>query len=205
MIARPTRFTLGFHGRGGGLPPRPGARQNRKVSDTDQRPILRTARFELRPVVAADVDELHRLFADYDVRYYLCDGNDFGREWVAEVVEKSQRLFTEHHVGLWSARPLGEKEIAGVVGFFEFAEPPALELLYALFPAHWRAGKATELAEAVITHGVEQGIEPVRASVDAPNAASLRVLARLGFEETHREPADPPRTKWEQVHHVLAR
>lgn len=166
-------------------------------------PALRTDRFELRPIESGEVDELHRLFADVDVRHYLCDGNDFGREWVADMVQTSQRLFAQKGVGLWSARPVGEEEIAGVAGFFEFAEPPMLELLYAFLPAHWGLGKAPEVATCVIAFGIDQGIDPIRASVDAPNAASVRVLVKLGFEEVAREAADPPRTKWQQIHFAL--
>lgn len=167
------------------------------------RSFLETERLQLRPVEVGEARELHGVFADPDVRHYLCDGNDFGRDWVRDVAAKSERIFLARGVGLWAARRAGDDAIAGVVGFFEFAEPGDLELLYALLPAHWGRGLATEMARAVIEVALARGIDPVRASVDAPNAASLRVLARLGFEEVGREPATPPRTKWEQVHHVL--
>lgn len=168
---------------------------------TSQR--LTTERLELRPIQADEVDELHGVFADYDVRYYLCDGNDFGREWVADVVSTSQELFADRGVGLWAARRSGAAAIAGVGGFYEFTGPGSLELLYALLPPHWGTGLATEMAQELVRAGIVRGVDPVRASVDAPNLASLRVLAHLGFEEVGREPAEPPRTKWEQVHHVL--
>ncbi len=169
------------------------------------RSVVHSRRAELRPVASEEIDEVHHVFSDPDVRRFLCDGIEHDREWAAGVIAKSRDLFSDRGVGLWSARGRGRPEIIGVAGFFEFSAPGRLELLYALLPAHWGAGLATEIAGRIIALGLENGVDPIRASVDAPNTASRRVLARLGFEEVGREPADPPRTKWEQVHFLRSR
>jgi ribosomal-protein-alanine N-acetyltransferase len=63
--------------------------------------------------------------------------------------------------------------------------PP--ELMYALAPEYWGQGLATEAARAVLAHGFEQLQSPrITAASDPPNAASVRVLERLGMRFTHR-------------------
>lgn len=164
---------------------------------------LTTERLALAPVATADAPQLHRLLADPDVRHYLTDGKDLGLPWVEELVVASNEAFETIGVGLWAARRRGEAEIVGLAGFAHFFDPPVLELLYALQPAAWGAGIATEMARAAIDAGRAAGLGDIRASADAPNSASLAVMARLGFEEVSREPADPPNTIWEQVHTIL--
>lgn len=164
---------------------------------------LSTDRVDLAPVTEEDIPELHRLLADPDVRRYLCDGKDLGAAWVGGLVETSQADFAARGLGLWAARLRGRTRVIGLVGYREFFEPPVLELLYALAPSEWGTGVASEMAAAAIEFGFGLGLPVIRASTDEPNQASVRVLEGLGFEESTREPADPPHTQWEQIHFVL--
>jgi len=50
--------------------------------------------------------------------------------------------------------------------------------------------------------GFASGLSEIHASTDEPNRASRRVLARLGFHEVDRKPADPPVTIWPQLYFV---
>ncbi len=61
------------------------------------------------------------------------------------------------------------------------------EIGYILHPDHWGQGLAREALEAVIPHVFARfAIPAIEADVDPRNLASLGLLARLGFEETHR-------------------
>jgi ribosomal-protein-alanine N-acetyltransferase len=63
-----------------------------------------------------------------------------------------------------------------------FREPPNLELLYGIAESLWGQGYATEVAQAVMTYCFDSLHMPaVRASTDEANAASRRVLEKLGF------------------------
>lgn len=164
---------------------------------------LSTDRVDMAPVTAADVPAIHRLLADPDVRRYLCDGRDLGAVWVGGLVETSQADFARRGLGLWAARLRGRREVIGLVGYRDFYDPPVLELLYALAPSQWGTGLASEMAAAAIEFGFGLDLPEIRASTDEPNQASVRVLERLGFEESAREPAEPPNTLWEQIHFIL--
>jgi len=63
----------------------------------------------------------------------------------------------------------------------------APEVGYILHPDHWGQGLAREAMSAVIPHVFARfDIPALTADVDPRNTASLQLLARLGFEETHR-------------------
>jgi RimJ/RimL family protein N-acetyltransferase len=63
------------------------------------------------------------------------------------------------------------------------------------------------MARAVIDDAFTHTRLPaVRASTDAPNQASIRVLARLGMRVHGRTAqADAPRRCWDQLHFIVSR
>lgn len=67
--------------------------------------------------------------------------------------------------------------------------PPLLEanIGYEINPAYWGQGLATESATAILTFGFEElGMHRVWAECVADNAASARVLAKLGMRQEAR-------------------
>src|SRR5262249_29724767 len=72
-------------------------------------------------------------------------------------------------------------------GYLHSHQPPVLEIAYALLPRYWGRGLAVEATRAVMTWGVRWlGLTGLRASIDASNVASIRVLEKLGFVESKR-------------------
>lgn len=143
---------------------------------------LGTERLRLSPVAASDAAELHALWTDADVRRHLWDGALIPPEQTAAIVAESERLFAQHGYGLWSARDRTHSALAGFGGFWYFRDPPELELLYGVARPHWRRGLASEIARAVVDYGADTlGLTLIRASADATNVASARVLEKLGF------------------------
>jgi len=149
---------------------------------------IRTERLWLRPFAAADVDALHALFATPQVRQYLLDGRVMPRSWVEEVVAQSEADFATS-AGLWSVVREPEGEPEGFAGYREFHEPPVRELLYGLAPGLWGRGLASEASRAAVRYGFERlGFDPIVATIDAPNEASIRLAKRLGMQATGRTP-----------------
>ncbi len=142
---------------------------------------LLTARTTLQPLGPADVDEVHAIWTHPDVRRYLCDDRvvslQQSRDWLAT----SARNFDMRGFGLWGVRVEGGG-LAGVVGCQRWPSSDEPELMYALLPAWWRHGLATEATQAVLAHVFERLGHPlVVAATDPPNLASLRVLDRIGM------------------------
>ena len=79
--------------------------------------------------------------------------------------------------------------------------------IYALHPAYWQRGLATEMAQAAIAYAFTHGLlADIKCSTDEPNHASARVMARLGMRPHGRTPvthADD--ICWDQLHFILRR
>lgn len=151
----------------------------------DADPELRTPRTVVTPVAHGDAGQLLALFREPKVRGYLLDGVVVSPAWVQEEIEQSQERFARGSAGLWSVR-LGDADdgdVIGFVGFREFFDPPELQLLYGLLPAHWGGGLATEVTTAVCDFVFRQlDFDEITAATDLPNRASARVLQRLGMQ-----------------------
>lgn len=144
---------------------------------------LETGRLRLRPFVPEEADELHALWTQPEVRRFLWDDQVIPPDQTMEIMRRSGEFFAREGFGLWSIRTANSPELCGFGGYWYFREPPELELLLGLGPAHWHRGLATEAGIALIRYGFEVlGFDEVRGSTDAPNEPSLRLMRRLGME-----------------------
>lgn len=150
-------------------------------------PDLDTARLALRPLAGSDAEALHALWTAEPVRRFLWDGEVVPWDRTREIVKRSGRLFAEKGFGLWGVRERGDAALAGFAGCWLFRDPPELELLFGVAAERWGRGLATEAAGRVVRYGFEDlGLPRIQASTDAPNAASQRVLTKLGMRLQRR-------------------
>jgi RimJ/RimL family protein N-acetyltransferase len=151
--------------------------------------LLHTTRLTLRPLELADLDPFHRLITMPGVMRFLFDGAALDRDSAKEMLERSVAMQAADGTGLWAIHPHHRMELLGVVGLWPFHEPARLELVYALADNKIGHGHATEAALAIMDDArTRLGWRSMAASTDAPNAGSLRVLERLGFQEVDRTP-----------------
>jgi len=151
-------------------------------------PELTTERLVLRPVGAADEAELHALWTSPGVRRFLWDDEIIPRGRTAEAIATSGELFRDRRVGLWAVRLKDASTIVGFAGIWPFRDPPEFELLYGVAERLWGQGIAVEASRAVLEYcRITLGTTTVRASTDAGNAASVRVLDKLGFARVRRD------------------
>jgi RimJ/RimL family protein N-acetyltransferase len=145
---------------------------------------MESARLTYTALGPGHLDAFHALVLDDHVGRYLLDGQSLTREWSVERIADSQSLFVRRGVGLWLA---SETRTGAVVGFCGFIVVPAAhpepQLVYALPERFTGRGYATEMAQASIAVArTKPGFDAVLAGADAANAASVRVLEKLGFE-----------------------
>ena len=137
-----------------------------------------------------DVDALHALWGDREVRRYLFSGEVPARERVIDIVEDSIRNFDEQGFGFFLVRlAVAPTGVIGFTGFRPFEDGDEVELLFAIAPPHWGRGYASEATREVLRFGFgECGLSRVVATTDTPNQRSVRVLQRLGlFFDQRRE------------------
>jgi [ribosomal protein S5]-alanine N-acetyltransferase len=163
---------------------------------------LTSARLSLTPLASLDVPALHRLWVDERVRRFLWDGEIVSLEKTEEIIETNSRLFRDHGFGIWAVRERTSDDLIGFAGYWNFRRPPSLELLFGVAPAYWGRGIATESSRCVIRYGFEVlDFQVIEASTDVANAASLRVLEKLGMVLCRRVVVDGLDT----VYYSLAR
>ena len=151
-------------------------------------PILETARLRLRPFARDDVDTLLTHWRNPDVLRWLWDGREVERDEVVAIVEQSIDAFAKGRAGFWTIERMGGG-FAGFTGFRAMRDSTDLELYYALDPAHWGAGLATEAARAVARWGFETlHLATIPILTDGPNEASVAVMKRLGATYVRTDP-----------------
>lgn len=150
---------------------------------------LETARLRLRPCTADDLDALHQLWVDPDVRRYLFDDRIVSREQAEERIRSSLASFLTHRFGLWVVHCEGL--MIGFCGLYLSSTPSEVEILYGIAPSHWGQGLATEAARAVLRYGFEDlRLSCIIGGADVPNVASLRILEKLGMTFVQRKRTD---------------
>jgi RimJ/RimL family protein N-acetyltransferase len=154
-------------------------------------PVLETERLTLRPFTAADSDDLFALQSDaYVLRYWDSPPWD-DRSRVDRFLDVCRRMAEEGS----GARVVVERTSDGAfLGWCTFNgwDPGvrSASLGFCLTSAEWGHGYATEAARALLGWAYDVlDLNRVQAEADTRNAASARVLEKLGFvrEGTLRE------------------
>jgi len=98
-------------------------------------------------------------------------------------------MYAEHGLGLWLVEEKASGAPIGMCGLLQRPTLPEPDLGYAFIPAFWGKGYALEACRATLDWGrATRGLSRVLAIVSPGNAASIKVLTKLGMvEEGRRE------------------
>ena len=147
---------------------------------------IETPRLVLRPFTPGDVDDLLSMDGDARVMRYI--GTGLGPRTREEVEAAIVRImdFAARHPGmsLLHARTRDAGRFVGGCGLFPVPEGSEIEIAYRLPHACWGQGYATEMARAVLRHGLET-LKPARViGLTYPeNVPSQRVLVKIGMRD----------------------
>lgn len=148
--------------------------------------LLHTQRLSLRQCQIDDLDSLHQLWIEADIRRFLFDDRQISKDEARSFVEASIVSFRNYGYGLWLFFEHRIEQIAGFAGLLHSPqEPPSL--IFGTRPQLWGRGYAKEAALSVLSYAFDVlGLGSVMADVDEPNQASIRVLEALGMTRTKR-------------------
>ena len=137
---------------------------------------LVTPRLVLRRAREEDLDALHAVLSHpAAMRYWSTpeyDSLDQTRAFLQTMITEHCDDFLVEHEG----------RVIGKAGAWQ-----SLELGYILHPDHWGKGLAREAMEVLIPHlFAAHDAAQITAEVDPRNTASIALLTRFGFQETHR-------------------
>ena len=140
---------------------------------------LSTPRLRLRRAAPDDLEAFHAILSDPRAMTYWSSpphqSLDQTRDWLTGMTEVPPALGDDFVIER-------EGRVIGKAGCWRLPE-----IGYILSPDAWGQGYALEALSAVIPHlFARPGVDRLVADVDPRNGASLRLLARLGFVETHR-------------------
>lgn len=150
--------------------------------------VIRTPSILLRPASMEDVGALYRLWREPAVRRHLWDDEEIPRARAEAAVREAVEGFGRHGFGLWVAERVEDGGPVGFCGLRHLDGGPEVEVLYGVSPPEWGRGLATEMAQAMLRYGFESaGLARVVGIADAENAASRRVLEKVGMTRNREE------------------
>ena len=141
---------------------------------------IRTRRLALRPLTQRDAKRVGKLAGDWDIarmtaRIPFPYSVKMAEEWISEQGEDECVLAVIYHFRL-----------IGCCGFVP--DGTAADIGYWIGKPWWGRGFATEAASAVVDHCFNAiGYERLTCGHFIDNAASARVIAKLGFHPTGRD------------------
>ncbi|MGA0610463.1 GNAT family N-acetyltransferase [Caldimonas sp. KR1-144] len=159
----------------------------------DVLPTLEAPRLRLRMLRDGDADAIFAVFGDPQVMRYASRPAMTERAAAAAYIEGIRHDFTARRLFQWGIERRGDGAVIGTVTLFSLnAQCRRAEIGYMLGRAHWGAGFASEAVGTVVDHAfAREGLDLLRleADIDPRNAASARLLERVGFklEGTLRE------------------
>jgi RimJ/RimL family protein N-acetyltransferase len=140
---------------------------------------LETTRLTMQPWVESDAENLRALHAERGAGTPAI-------EHVQALIAKQLAATATTGIALLPIRRRAEGDFIGycglIIGRATLEEP---EIAYELFRHSHGRGYATEAAGAVLEAAVATGRTRLWSTVGSWNAASLRVLEKLGFERDH--------------------
>lgn len=146
-------------------------------------PVLTTARLTLRPLAARDAEAIFAMMSDAETMRFWDWPAFRHRETVAEVVAEQIADMEERTAFYWVAALWPHGDAIGSCDLSDIDHHhKRAEVGFLFNRAQWGNGYAQEAMEAVIAHGFDSlGLKRLWARFHSGNAASQRLLERLGF------------------------
>lgn len=149
--------------------------------------FLKSARLGFGHWAPGDLPLVLALWGDPDVTRLI--GGPLSAEAAEARLEAEIAMMRDRGVQYWPIFLLGNDAHAGCAGLRPYRlDGRIYEIGFHLLPAYWGRGLATEAARAVIGYAFETiEARALFAGHHPANAASRRVLEKLGFRWTHEE------------------
>jgi RimJ/RimL family protein N-acetyltransferase len=144
---------------------------------------LTSRRLVLRSLAAGDAPFLLQLMNDPDYYAHIGDRGLRSIEDAADYVERVVAAsYRQHGYGMYLALRHSDGCPVGIAGLVNRPTLEDVDIGFAMAPAHRGAGFASEAGAAVVLHAARDlGLERLVGIVSPGNAASIRVLEKLGL------------------------
>jgi RimJ/RimL family protein N-acetyltransferase len=145
--------------------------------------ILETERLLLRNQQPEDADVIAKMFGDAEVMRFIGDGKTYPRSAAEQSIKKWNDYERTHGFTSWAVIRKEDNAFIGKCGFNYLPDNSDIELSYMLDEPYWGRGYATEIAKAVLEHGMNKlNMKRVVALVYPQNSPSIRVIEKTGMK-----------------------
>ncbi|NMA60422.1 MAG: GNAT family N-acetyltransferase [Firmicutes bacterium] len=152
------------------------------MSFFSQFPVLETERLVLRQLRYEDGTDIHAYFNEGMAKYY---------DWLPKTVAEGRGFvrffktgYQEEQSIRWGITLKPYDKVIGTCGFSDFDHFSRAELGYELAEQYWHQGIMNEALRAIIPFGFKEiEMHRIQASVFPDNAASIKLLEKLGFQK----------------------
>ena len=146
-------------------------------------PVLSTARLDIAELTLDDAEFIFALVNEPSWLAYIGDRGvrtlDDARGYLTN---GPLAMYARHGYGLWRVTRRDDGAVVGICGLLKRDTLPDADIGFAFLPAYRGEGYAREAAEATLRHAHETLALPrILAIVSPDNAASIRLLERVGF------------------------
>lgn len=147
-------------------------------------PELRGDRVRLRALAAHDADALFALHSDAQVQEFWSFPPWTDRQQAVDQIARYARERETMEFYPWVATRPDADELIGTCSLFGVDRRHLRgEIGYALRPAHWGQGLASEMLRLALDFAFDElGLNRVEADIDPLNLASCRLVERAGFQ-----------------------
>jgi ribosomal-protein-alanine N-acetyltransferase len=149
--------------------------------------LIETPRCIIREMLPEDEQGLFEMDSDPEVHKYIAQNPLKTMDDVQAMIQFVRQQYTDNRIARWSVADKRTGEILGWTGFKLMKEPANgrighYDFGYRFKQSAWGKGYATEVGRASLHYGIDiLRLDPVYAMTDVDNAASRRVLEKLGF------------------------
>jgi len=146
--------------------------------------ILATERLHLRHLEMDDLESLHALYRDPQIRQYFPDGVLTLEETREELEWFLHGHPTRPELGLWATLERSTGRFLGRCGLlpWDIDGTPEVELAYLIDKARWGEGFATEAARAIVQYaGTTLHLDRLICLITPGNRASIAVASKVGM------------------------
>ncbi|MCP3979621.1 MAG: GNAT family N-acetyltransferase [bacterium] len=140
-------------------------------------------RVSLRWLTERDVDALYELFGNADVaRYWSCAAYA-DRAQAESLLRQVHDCYARHTLYQWGVTLDGDDRVIGTCTLASLdASNGRAEVGFALNRSHWGGGLMSEALRLLLDYAFGTlGLRRIEADIDPRNAASIRLVERLGF------------------------
>ena len=145
-------------------------------------PTITTPRLMLRAFTEKDAEPLHHILGEAEVLRYFPSPTPPSLDRVQSMLARQLAHWQEYGYGWWATVLRESQSLIGWCGLQFLPEFVKTEVAYLLGKPYWGKGLGTEAARASVQFGFETvGLESILAIAHVDNAASRRVIEKLGM------------------------